>query len=137
MTNAPSQPPPPAGPGLVAAYGFEEGAGTSIVDSSGAANGGTIQGATWTASGKFGKALSFNGSNSRVAINDSVSLHLTNGMTLEAWVYPATLGNWDEIIYQATTGPSLKPRRRRRPGPQSAWAIRRPIRCSQRPALCR
>jgi hypothetical protein len=27
-------------------------------------------------------------------------LHLTNGMTLEAWVYPTVLGNWDEIIYK-------------------------------------
>ena len=41
--------------------------------------------------GKFGGALQFNGTSSRVTIPDSASLHLSSGMTLEAWVNPSTV----------------------------------------------
>ena len=44
--------------GLVAAYGFEEGTGNTVADLSGNGNVGTINGAAWTTSGKYGKALS-------------------------------------------------------------------------------
>jgi len=82
----------PAAPGsLVAAYGFDEGSGTTATDESGTGNTGEIIGPTWTAAGKYGGALEFNGSNDWVLINDSETLHLTNAMTLEAWVYPFTL----------------------------------------------
>jgi hypothetical protein len=76
---------PPKTGGLVAAYGFNESSGTSVTDASGNGNTGTITGATRIASGKYGGALSFNGSSNRVRINDSNSLDLTAGMTLEAW----------------------------------------------------
>jgi hypothetical protein len=71
-----------AGPGaqaatLVAAYAFNEGSGTIVTDASGNGNNGTINGATWTTSGKYGNALSFNGSNARVTINNAPSLQLT------------------------------------------------------------
>src|SRR5580765_6634554 len=46
---------------LVAAYGFGEGSGTTVADTSGNANSGTIAGASWSPTGKFGTALSFNG----------------------------------------------------------------------------
>ncbi|HUA66530.1 MAG TPA: LamG-like jellyroll fold domain-containing protein [Alphaproteobacteria bacterium] len=82
---------PPAPGSLVAAYGFNEGSGTTATDESGTGNTGEVIGPTWTASGKFGGALEFNGSNDWVLINDAPSLHLTNAMTLEAWVYPYTL----------------------------------------------
>ena len=68
--------------GLVAAYGFNEGSGTVVTDLSGNGNNGTITTATWSASGKFGSALSFNGTNSWVTVTDSASLDLTSGMTL-------------------------------------------------------
>ncbi len=55
-------------PGLVAAYGFDEGSGATALDSSGNNNNGTITNATWTASGKFGSALNFNGSNAWVTV---------------------------------------------------------------------
>src|SRR5262245_61620695 len=73
-------------PSLVAAYSFNEGAGTRLGDSSGNGNVGTIVNATWTTAGKAGGALSFNGTSARVNVADSASLHLTTGMTLEAWV---------------------------------------------------
>ena len=74
--------------GLVAAYSFNEGSGSTVYDSSGNGNNGTISNATWSTAGKYGDALSFNGSNALVSVNDSTSLHLTTGMTLEAWVDP-------------------------------------------------
>ena len=77
--------------GLVAAYSFDEGSGNTLTDSSGRGNHGTIAGATWTNSGRYGKALTFNGTNARVTIPDSASLDLTSGLTLEAWIYPTAL----------------------------------------------
>ena len=50
-----------ATPGLVAAYGFDEGSGTTVTDASGNGNAGTITSATWAATGKYGEALQFNG----------------------------------------------------------------------------
>jgi Concanavalin A-like lectin/glucanases superfamily/Abnormal spindle-like microcephaly-assoc'd, ASPM-SPD-2-Hydin/Fibronectin type III domain len=90
-----------ANPNLVAAYSFDEGSGTTVNDLTGNGNNGTISGATWTPSGKFGKALSFNGNNSLVTIPDAASLRLTTGMTLEAWVNPAAVNaGWKDIIYK-------------------------------------
>ena len=64
-------------------------------------NAGTISNATWTASGKYGAALSFNGTNARVNIPNSASLQLSNGMTLEAWVNPSTTTSvWRDVIYK-------------------------------------
>jgi hypothetical protein len=91
---------PAGGGGLVAAYGFNEGSGTTVADVSGQGNGGTVSGATWTTSGRFGQALTFNGSSSRVVITDSASLDLTTGMTLEAWVFPTLGGGWRDLIYK-------------------------------------
>ncbi|HET7208804.1 MAG TPA: LamG-like jellyroll fold domain-containing protein, partial [Terriglobales bacterium] len=90
-----------ASTGLVAAYAFNEGSGTIVTDSSGNGNNGSISGATWTTAGKFGGALSFNGTSSRVIINDSASLHLSTGMTLEAWVAPSSVPtNWQDVVYK-------------------------------------
>src|SRR5690349_1020829 len=54
--------------GLVAAYSFEEGTGTTTVDGSGRGNNGTVSGATWLTTGKYGNALSFDGVNDIVNI---------------------------------------------------------------------
>ncbi|MBK1646989.1 hypothetical protein CKO25_20720, partial [Thiocapsa imhoffii] len=74
--------------GLVAAYGFEESGGSSVQDASGQGNHGTLANVTRTTQGRFGRALSFNGNNSLVTVENSASLGLTDGMTLSAWVYP-------------------------------------------------
>jgi hypothetical protein len=83
---------------LVAAYSFDEGTGTSVSDTSGNNLNGTITAATWTTAGKYGKALSFNGTSALVTIADHALLDLTTGMTLEAWVYPTTLSNYRTVI---------------------------------------
>jgi glucose/arabinose dehydrogenase/chitodextrinase len=93
-------PPPPTG-GLVAAYAFNENTGTSVADASGTGNAGTIGTATWTTQGKFGNALSFNGTNAKVTVPDAPPLHLTNRMTLEAWVNPTTNNAvWRDVVYK-------------------------------------
>src|SRR5262249_33341363 len=87
--------------GLVAAYTFDEGTGTTVNDLSGNGNTGTVANTVWTASGKYGNALVFNGSSSLVTVNDSSSLHLTTGMTLEAWVNPSVVSStWRDVIYK-------------------------------------
>ena len=92
---------PSATSGLIAAYAFDEGSGTAVADASGSGNNGTVSSTTWAAAGKYGKALSFNGSSSRVTVPDSASLHLTTAMTLEAWVDPTTVnGAWRDVLYK-------------------------------------
>ncbi len=105
--------------GLVASYSFNENSGSTVADSSGNGNNGSLANTAWDANGKFGSALSFNGSNSMVTVADSNSLDLTGGMTLEAWVKPTTLTSWRTIILKekpslayalyANTGPNNKP----------------------------
>src|SRR5690348_14908546 len=56
--------------GLVAAYGFEEPSGSTVIDSAGSADTGTLNGATRVAAGRYGAALSFDG-NDRVDVADS------------------------------------------------------------------
>jgi hypothetical protein len=90
--------------GLVAAYGFNEGSGVQVADGSGQGNGGTISSATWTASGRFGAALSFNGTSSWVTVADAASLDLTTGMTIEAWVNPAAGTGWRAVVLKETPG---------------------------------
>jgi len=83
---------------LAAAYGFSEGTGTTTADASGNWNTGTLGGPSWTSDGRYGNALAFGGT-SWVTVNDSPSLALTNGMTLEAWVYPTNAtGTWTTIL---------------------------------------
>jgi PKD repeat protein len=99
LITASSIAPGPGVPGLVAAYGFDEQTGGSVTDASGNGNNGAISGATWATSGRFGSALSFNGVNSWVTVQDSGSLDLSTGMSLEAWVYPtAAMSGWRDII---------------------------------------
>jgi hypothetical protein len=77
---------------VVAAYNFDQGSGNVLTDVSGNGNNGTITNASWVNTGKYGGALSFSGTvNSLVTIADSPSLHLTSGMTLEAWIKPTSL----------------------------------------------
>ncbi len=89
-------------PRVVVAYSFDEGTGSTVTNAVGNGNNGTISGATWTNADVFGNALVFNGTSALVTISDSAPLHLTTGMTLEAWVNPAVASNaWQDVIYKA------------------------------------
>ena len=96
---------PPA-VGLVAAYGFNEGSGTTATDASGSGNAGAVSGATWNASGRIGGALAFDGVNDWVTVADANSLDLAAAMTLEAWVFPTLLPNntWPTVLLKERTG---------------------------------
>ena len=89
--------------GLVLALAFNEGVGTTTEDRSGFSNSGLLQNTTWTSSGKFGGALSFNGTNSSVVVNDANQLDLTSGMTLMAWVNPSAISSWRTILLKQDT----------------------------------
>lgn len=95
---------PPVSLGLVAAYAFEEGAGTAAADGSGRGHTGTVTGATWVQNGRFGRALSFDGVNDLVSVADTTALDLTNGMTLEAWVRPSSTAAWRTVLLKERSG---------------------------------
>jgi hypothetical protein len=71
-------------PGLVGWWRFDEGTGSVAGDSSGNGNNGTVHGATWV-TGKYGKALSFNGTSSYVDIPLSNSLKGFTELTISFW----------------------------------------------------
>ena len=85
-TPPPTTPPGTTLPTMAAAYAFDEGGGSTVSDTSGNGSTGQIQGATWTANGKYGKALSFNGT-AYVDLGSPASLQNTGSMTWSAWVF--------------------------------------------------
>ncbi|MEV8513211.1 LamG-like jellyroll fold domain-containing protein [Dactylosporangium sp. NPDC051484] len=92
-TNAPTQP-----TGLIAGYNFDAGSGTTVADLSGNGNAGTITGATWV-TGKYGSALSFNGTSDIVRIPASSTLLPSTGLTLAAWIQPTAAQNgWRTVM---------------------------------------
>src|SRR5262249_58041849 len=90
--------------GLVAAYNFNEGAGVQTSDASGQGHTGTLSNATWNAAGKYGSALSFNGTSAWVTIADAAALRLTTRMTPEAWVRPTYGSGWRSAHLKETPG---------------------------------
>jgi uncharacterized protein (TIGR03437 family) len=89
--------------GIVTEYPFSEGSGTTTADTSDNAVTGTLQGATWTTSGKYGNALSFNGTSAYVDLGNPAALQLTGSMTLSAWVFPTVNPSDDgEIIAKSS-----------------------------------
>jgi glucose/arabinose dehydrogenase/fibronectin type 3 domain-containing protein len=90
---------PPTPPGLVGAWAFGEGSGTTTADASGNENVGTLTGASWTTQGRYGNALSFNGAGNLVRVASSASLNVTSAMTLSAWIRPtANQSGWRTIL---------------------------------------
>ncbi|HMJ34003.1 MAG TPA: LamG-like jellyroll fold domain-containing protein [Baekduia sp.] len=90
---------PPAPSGLVGAWGFDETSGTGVTDASGNGLNGTLTGATRTTTGKFGGALSFNGTSNWVTVADNAKLDLTTKITMEGWVNPTALGStWRTVM---------------------------------------
>jgi hypothetical protein len=77
-------------PGVVAAYGFDTGSGTARHRRLGQRQQRHADERDWAGAtaGRFGNALSFNGTNASVQHPDSNSLDLTAGMTIEAWLNP-------------------------------------------------
>src|SRR5579864_726869 len=93
--------------GLVAAYGFSEGTGTTTADASGNNVTGTLHSTTWTAAGKYGSALSFNGSSSYVDLGRPTPItSSTSSMSWEAWVMATATPPDDGQIIALSNGTS-------------------------------
>ncbi len=86
---------------LIAQYKLDENTGTTAYDSSGNGNDGTIYGASWT-TGKYGSALSFDGSNDYVSLPSDISdaISSTETLTLMAWVNIPSETSGDLILIQ-------------------------------------
>jgi len=94
------------GPGIVGLWHFDEGSGTTASDSSGNSNDGTIYGtASWTGSGMFDGALTFDGIDDYVEVAHDDSLDMTSAYTLEAWVNVTDVPSniYRPILFRATT----------------------------------
>jgi hypothetical protein len=72
--------------GLVGYWKLDEENGTIAGDSSGNSNNGTLQNGPGWVDGKYGKALSFDGTDDYVTIQDSASLRVQS-FSIAAWVY--------------------------------------------------
>ena len=75
-----------AQPGLVSCWKFDEGTGSTATDSADS-NDGIIFGPSWV-SGYVGNALSFNGIDDVVRVADAPNQHITESISIAAWIYP-------------------------------------------------
>jgi len=87
---------------LISRWKFDESVGTTVADSSGSGNTGTITSAAFTQntpfkgrllSGDFDTSLDFRAASSRVTVTDQANLRLTSAMTFAAWIKPYSFGS--------------------------------------------
>jgi len=84
---------------LVGYWSFDNTKGKEAEDLSGNGNTGTISGNVKVVAGQFGDALSFDGSGSHVAINDSKSLDGMDHLTVQLWInFNAIKADWNHIL---------------------------------------
>jgi type II secretory pathway component PulJ len=83
---------------LVGWWKFDDGSGTSAIDSSGNGNNGTlINGPTWAIDGKISGALSFNGVNQYVDMGNVLNAG-SGDLTVAAWFKTSVAGDSDQGI---------------------------------------
>lgn len=89
--------------GLSAGYTFQEGTGNTVADVTGTHTAGSISSASWISSGKYGNALSFNGSTSYVNLG---TFDITGqALTISAWIKADSFAsNVDPRILSKATG---------------------------------
>jgi glucose/arabinose dehydrogenase len=83
---------------LRASFAFEEGSGPIAIDATEYGHVGNVVGAAWTADGRIGGALTFDGSDDRVTVGATSALDLTETGTVEAWVRFETVGQWHSVV---------------------------------------
>ena len=86
----------------VAAYGFNEGTGTTTADASGNALTGTLDDATWAA-GKYGSAVNLDGVDDYVDLGNPTPLQVTGSMTISGWINSAAFPADDATIVSKKT----------------------------------
>jgi len=91
--------------GLVGSWHLDEGSGTIAYDSSGKDNDGTLTNmneSTCWVNGKFGKALTFDGTDDAVDCGTDASLTgIDSEISLEAWIYLDSLITHNKVIYHS------------------------------------
>ena len=85
--------------GLMAAWGFNEGAGATGADASGNGNVATLlNGLAW-GTGKYGGGLSFDGTNDYLTAPNSSSLNVAgSALALSLWLNPSATGTGDQVV---------------------------------------
>lgn len=94
--------------GAWTAWQFDEGSGTIAGDSSGVVNIGTLggAGATWSTAGRFGGALSLNGTSTGYVASTGPAVATNASFTVSAWVYPTMsnpAGSINAVLTQSGT----------------------------------
>lgn len=90
-------------PGPIAYYTFDEGTGSSALDTSGNGyNGSWVGTGTHYASGKIGKAATFNGTDDYINVTASGANVSSQYGSVSMWVYPQNTGAYD--FFAAGTG---------------------------------
>ena len=86
----------PLGP--AAAWGFNEGSGTTTADASGNGNTATLVNGPSRVAGKYGNGLSFDGANDNLTVANSSSLDISgNSMTMSMWINPGSVSG-DSVV---------------------------------------
>jgi hypothetical protein len=83
--------------GLTGEWKFDEGSGTTALDSSGDRNHGVILNGVTHAAGVSGTALQFDGADDYVEVPHSASLNVGNQITIEFWMKTTYTGRWVAI----------------------------------------
>src|SRR5262245_22403656 len=90
--------------GIAAGYAFDEVSGTSAADASGHGIVGTLtNGPTFTA-GKYGNAVTLDGTNDFVNLGNPTALQFTGSMTVSAWINSSSFPVDDAAIVSKRTG---------------------------------
>jgi len=82
---------------LVAAYSFDDGSAKMAKDNTGNGHDGEVQEAD-VVDGKFGKALEFDGTISRIEIPHSEDMNFEEGVTVEAWINPTNYNALSAVV---------------------------------------
>lgn len=91
-------------PGPVGYFKFDDGSGTTPVDSSSNGFNGTLAGGAWNV-GKYGKALQFDGSATnyvQLPVNNQLAFHYKN-YTVSAWINPNAVSGLKHIVARASS----------------------------------
>jgi len=89
--------------GPIAYWKLDEGTGTTSADSSLNKNNAILfNGPAWV-TGKFGKAIQFDGTNDYLEAPDSSSLDLSSKITLSAWINPSVATSYSRMIAKSHT----------------------------------
>ena len=88
--------------GIISYWEFDVSSATQV-DSVGS-NDGTVDGATYTASGKINGGYDYDGSNDKIEVTDDATLDLGNNLTVSAWVRLETAVSYFTFLCKGNLG---------------------------------